>query len=164
MSVTFQNSADDLHEPLRVQMRELLNQQLVDSLDLGMQVKHAHWNVKGPQFISLHELYDDIAEELEQFGDDLAERAVELGGIAGGTLQIVSERSRLAAYPLTAVSGQQHNQALAAVIATVCSTCRAAIAIASNAGDADTADLFTEVSRGMDKILWKIEAHLQSAS
>jgi len=140
----------------------LLNQQLADLLDLGLQAKQAHWNVKGPNFIGLHELFDKVAEELEEFTDDIAERAVELGGIAFGTVQSVSGNSRLEAYPLDVTSGREHISALSDALATFGKTTRAAIDAAGKAGDADTADLFTGVSRGVDKLLWMVEAHTQA--
>src|SRR5882672_6903694 len=91
---------NNLRDQTRRAMIELLNQHLADVLDLGLQAKQAHWNVKGPNFIALHELFDKVADELEEFTDDVAERAVELGGTAQGTVQVVSKRSRLSAYPL----------------------------------------------------------------
>ena len=153
---------NSLRKPLRRAMIDLLNQQLADVLDLGLQAKQAHWNVKGPLFIGLHELFDKVAEELEGFADDMAERAVELGGIALGTIQIISKKSRLSAYPLDAASGQKHLAALSSALAQFGTTTRAAIDTAAKAEDADTADLFTEVSRGADKLLWLVEAHAQS--
>jgi starvation-inducible DNA-binding protein len=143
-------------------MIDLLNRQLADALDLGLQAKQAHWNVKGPHFIGLHELFDKVAEELEEFTDDIAERAVELGGVALGTIQIVSRDSRLKAYPLNLVSGREHVAALSGALAQFGTTTRSAIDTAAKAGDADTADLFTEVSRGVDKLLWFVEAHTQA--
>jgi starvation-inducible DNA-binding protein len=140
----------------------LLNQQLADVLDLGLQAKQAHWNVKGPHFIGLHELFDKVAEELEEFTDDIAERAVELGGVALGTLQVVTRQSRLAAYPLNISSGKEHVAALSGALAKFGASTRTAIDAASKAGDADTSDLFTEVSRGVDKLLWFVEAHAQA--
>lgn len=153
---------NDLREGVRRAMIDLLNQLLADALDLGLQAKQAHWNVKGPHFIGLHELFDKVAEELEEFTDDIAERAIELGGIAQGTIQVVSKHSRLAAYPLDLVSGRGHVAALSGALAEVGAFARAAIDKAGKAGDADTADLFTEVSRGVDKLLWLVEAHTQS--
>src|ERR1700749_162219 len=91
---------NDLPESTRGAMTQLLNQQLADLLDLGLQTKQAHWNVKGPHFIGLHELFDKVAEELEEFTDSIAERAVQLGGVALGTIQSVSKQSRLASYPV----------------------------------------------------------------
>jgi len=150
-----------LREPIRRTMIDLLNQQLADVLDLGLQAKQAHWNVKGPHFIGLHELFDKVAEELEEFTDDMAERAVELGGVALGTIQVVSKRSRLSAYPLNLTAGHEHVAASSGALAKFGTTTREAIDTAAKAGDADTADLFTEVSRGVDKLLWMVEAHTQ---
>ena len=143
-------------------MIDLLNQQLADALDLGLQAKQAHWNVKGPHFIGLHELFDKVAEDLEESIDNIAERAVQLGGIALGTIQVVSKTSRLSAYPLDVLSGNEHVARLAASLTEFAATARAAIDTAGESGDADTADLFTEVSRGVDKLLWMVEAHSQS--
>src|SRR5216117_303895 len=108
---------NNLREKTRREMIELLNQRLADVLDLGLQAKQAHWNVKGPHFIGLHELFDKVAEELEEFADEIAERAVELGGVALGTIQIVSKKSRLSFYPLNMTSGQKHVAALSGVLA-----------------------------------------------
>jgi len=162
MKTTLHKTQNDLPKPVRRAMIDLLNQQLADALDLGLQAKQAHWNVKGPHFIGLHELFDKVAEELEEFTDDIAERAVELGGVALGTIQILSKESRLSAYPLDLTSGQKHAAALSDALAQFGTTTRAAIDPAAKAGDADTADLFTEVSRGVDKLLWLVEAHLQA--
>ena len=151
-----------LDEKTRHKMIDLLNQQLADVLDLGLQSKQAHWNVKGPHFIGLHELFDKVAEELEEFTDDIAERAVELGGTALGTIQIVSKYSRLPVYPLDLASGNGHVTKLAGSLSEFATSTRVAIDAAGKSGDADTADLFTEVSRGVDKLLWIVEAHLQS--
>jgi len=162
MKAKLHQTRNDLREKTRLVMIELLNQQLADVLDLGLQAKQAHWNVKGPNFIGLHELFDKVAEELEEFTDDIAERSIELGGVASGTIQVVTKQSRLAAYPLDISSGKQHLAALSGALAKFGASTRAAIDTASQAGDADTADLFTEVSRGMDKLLWLVEAHLQA--
>ncbi len=162
MKIKLHKTKNDLREKTRRAMIELLNQQLADVLDLGLQAKQAHWNVKGPHFIGLHELFDKVAEELEEFTDEIAERAVELGGVALGTIQVVSKKSRLKAYPLDLVSGREHVAALSSALAKFGATARDAIDIAAKAGDADTADLFTEVSRGVDKLLWFVEAHAQS--
>src|SRR5712672_4062145 len=100
MKTKLHETRNDLQAKTRHAMIKVLNQQLADVIDLGLQTKQAHWNVKGPHFIGLHELFDKAAEELEEFTDDIAERAVELGGVAQGTIQTVSDDSRLAAYPL----------------------------------------------------------------
>lgn len=140
----------------------LLNQQLADSLDLHLQAKQAHWNVKGPNFIALHELFDKVEEALEEYADDIAERAVALGGTAYGTVRMAATRSRLEEYPLEIESGEEHCQALSAALAHFGKSVRAAIDEAGALPDADTADLLTGVSRGVDKLLWQVEAHLQA--
>jgi len=137
----------------------LLNRQLADILDLGLQAKQAHWNVKGPNFIALHELFGDVSDALDEYADDLAERAVALGGSACGTLQAIASATRLAPYPMDAHAGSDHIAALSGALARAGKSMRAAIATADDAGDADTADLLTSISRSVDKLLWKIEAH-----
>lgn len=161
MKIKLHQTRNNLREITRRKMIELLNQELADVIDLGLQAKQAHWNVKGPHFIALHELFDKVAEEIEEFTDGIAERAVEIGGVALGTVQVVSKTSRLKAYPLNLVSGREHVTALSSALATFGATARAAIDTSGKAGDADTADLFTEVSRGVDKLLWMVEAHVQ---
>src|SRR2546428_14091898 len=104
MKMNQHKTKNDLREKTRRAMIDLLNEHLADVLDLGLQAKQAHWNVKGPNFIGLHELFDKVAEELEEFTDDIAERAVELGGGAHGTIQGVSKHSRLARSPLELAS------------------------------------------------------------
>ena len=153
------NTKNDLPEHTRVEGITLLNQQLADALDLHLQAKQAHWNVKGPSFIALHELFDEVEEELEEHADDIAERAVALGGTAFGTARTTATRSRLPEYPLHIYSGADHVAALSTALATFAKSTRAAIDAAATLGDADTADLFTGVSRAVDKLLWKVEAH-----
>lgn len=152
---------NDLPAKKRTAICQLLNERLADLIDLQLQTKQAHWNVKGPQFIALHELFDDIAGEIPEFVDSVAERAVALGGTAEGTLAPVSSRTQLPAYPLKITSGRDHVEALSTAIATVGKAMRAAIDKADELGDADTADLFTGISRDLDKKLWFVEAHLQ---
>src|SRR6266566_81874 len=153
---------NDLPKAARVVLIGILNQKLADIIDLQTQLKQAHWNVKGPHFIGLHELFDKVAEELEEVTDDMAERTVEMAGVALGTIQVVSKNSRLKPYPLNLVAGREHVSALSNALAAFGATTRGAIDDAARAGDADTADLFTEVSRGVDKLLWMVEAHLQA--
>ena len=152
----------DLPEDIRVRAIELLNARLADAIDLATQTKHAHWNVKGPNFISLHELFDKINEAVVDYVDEIAERAVQLGGVAEGTARMAARRSALAEYPATAVGGSSHVEALSTVLAAFGKAARQAIKTANDIGDLDTADLFTEVSRGIDKWLWFVEAHQQS--
>ncbi len=152
---------NDLPKATRQKVIELLNARLADAIDLYAQVKQAHWNVKGMQFYQLHLLFDKVAEAVEEGVDEIAERAVELGGVADGTLQGVVKRTTLAPYPVDAKAGRDHVERVARALAAYGKNVRAAIQTAADAGDADTADLFTEVSRDADKQLWFVEAHLQ---
>jgi len=152
---------NDLPESARGPLIALLDARLADAVDLQTQMKQAHWNVKGPSFISLHELFDKINEDTEEYVDTIAERAVTLGGVAHGTAREVASRSTLPAYP-AAKDGRQHVQAVATALAAFGKPVRAAIDEAGKLGDMDTADLFTEISRGVDKWLWQVEAHLQA--
>ena len=153
---------NDLPEATRVKVVELLNARLADCIDLQTQTKQAHWNVKGPTFIALHELFDKVNEEVEDYVDDIAERAAQIGGVAEGTARLVAKRSSLAEYPAQAVDGRSHVEALSSALAAFGAAARKGIDQANELGDLDTADLFTEVSRGIDKWLWFVEAHLQA--
>lgn len=161
MKTMLNPTKNNLSEKTRRAMIGLLNQNLADILDLQLQAKQAHWNVKGPAFFSLHELFDKAAEELEGFADEIAERAVALGGVALGTMRIAANCSRLGEYPHDISSGGEHVEALSNNLAAFGKLVRAAIEVAAETGDADTSDLFTEVSRGLDKLLWFVEAHAQ---
>lgn len=152
----------DLSADSREKMINLLNQQLADTFDLFGQAKQAHWNVKGPQFYQLHELFDELAEQLQKYTDMIAERATALGGTAHGTVRMAADASRLAEYPLDPGGSMQHVEALAERFAALCASTRAAIKAAEDEDDVTTADLFTELSRGLDKSLWFLEAHLQA--
>ena len=153
---------NDLSEQTRSQVIALCNARLADSVDLETQVKQAHWNVKGPDFISLHKLFDEINEDVEDYVDLTAERVVQLGGVAEGTARQIVKASNLPEYPATIAEGHQHVDALSTALAAYGKLARAAIDEANKLGDADTADIFTEISRGVDKWLWFVEAHLQS--
>jgi starvation-inducible DNA-binding protein len=152
----------DLSQPVRDKAVHLLNQHLADTFDLFSQIKQAHWNVKGPNFYQLHLLFDTLAEEVEDYVDLIAERVTTLAGIALGTARLAATGSRLPEYPLDVADGRQHLEALSNRVAALAASSRGAINAANDFGDADTADLFTEVSRGLDKSLWFLEAHLQS--
>lgn len=151
----------DINKETREKMIELLNARLADSIDLKSQAKQAHWNVKGMSFIALHELFDQVAEEVEGYTDTIAERVTILGGIAEGTVRVSAEKSTLNQYPMEITGGREHVDALSTALADFGKKVRANIEDASEAGDADTEDLFTEVSRGIDKLLWFVEAHIQ---
>ena len=153
---------NDLPKDTRAELIALINQRLADAIDLQAQLKQAHWNVKGPHFIGLHELFDKIAEEVESYVDMIAERAVQLGGIAEGTVRVAASRSRLDEYPLEIADGSAHVEAVARALSTFGREARMTIDETDALDDADTADIFTEISRGIDKWLWFVEAHTQA--
>lgn len=152
---------NDLPADKRSAIAQLLNERLADLIDLGLQLKQAHWNVKGPNFIAIHKLFDEVAEEVEEYIDDTAERLVALGGIAEGTVKAVGGRTTLPAYPLNITGWRDHIEAVSTALAKTGKGVRAAIAQADELGDAGTTDLFTQVSRGLDQYLWFVESHLQ---
>lgn len=155
---------NDLALEARTKLVDLLNGRLADLLDLHLQAKQAHWNVKGPSFIALHELFDKVADEVDEAVDDVAERAVALGGIAKGTVAAVAKGTQLSAYPLELAAGVDHVNALANAVGDAGKAIRAAIDESAKLGDADTSDLFTGISRSLDKLLWMLEAHTQANS
>ena len=154
-----QSTHNTLGETIRAQSIEILNKHLAAAIDLHAQVKQAHWNVRGPGFIALHELFDRVSEEVESFSDKLAERAGGLGGTAHGTLQVAAERSFLVPYPHGIADGQQHVFAVAGSLAAFGQSIRDAIKPVGDFGDLTTADLLTEISRGIDLQLWFVESH-----
>lgn len=149
-------------EKSRIQVISLLQQNLADAIDMMQQAKQAHWNIKGPSFIALHELFDKISEDAEEYVDLIAERIVQYGGIAEGTVRVAAKRSHLPEYPLAIAQGREHVQALSQALANFGESVRNAIDQADELGDKDTADIFTEISRGVDKYLWFVEAHNQA--
>jgi starvation-inducible DNA-binding protein len=150
----------DLPEDIRAKAIEILNQTLAATLDLKTQTKQAHWNVKGMDFYQLHLLFDEMAGELEEYTDLVAERVTALAGTAMGTARIAATESILPEYALDAVSGVEHITALADRYGLYAKHLREAIDTTDGLGDADTADLYTEISRAIDKRLWFLEAHL----
>src|SRR5437016_7231320 len=141
---------NDIPQPRRLELNTLMNQRLADAIDLQLQLKQAHWNVKGPHFIGLHELFDKIDEEVESYVDLIAERIVQLGGIAEGTARVAAARSRLEEYPLDIADGAAHVEAVARALSTFGREARVSIDESNALDDADTADMFTEISRGID--------------
>lgn len=160
-SGTMFQTRHDLPEDVRAQMVELLNQRLAETLDLYSQAKQAHWNVKGRDFFQLHELFDQLAAYLITAVDEVAERATALGGVACGTVRMAAAVSAISEYPSEARTGMEHVEALADRYAAYAAATRDAIGAADDAGDDDTIDLLTEISREIDKHLWFLEAHLQ---
>src|SRR6266849_2773763 len=153
------DTSNDLPKDVRGQVVELLNQRLADAIDLETQTKQAHWNVKGAQFIALHKLFDEIYLAVEEYVDLLAERVVQLGGIAEGTARMAAERSELPEYPLAISTGEEHVWAVSNALASFGTRMRRAIDETDDLDDRDSADICTEISRGVDKWLWFVEAH-----
>ncbi len=139
-----------------------LNQHLATLIDLKLQAKQAHWNVKGPHFIALHELFDKVASDVDEYVDEVAERVVALGGTAEGTLNQTEKASQLPEYPTDISDGSIHVKELAASRGAATKSARFGIEFSTEHGDAVTADMYTEVARGLDKWLWMLEAHLQA--
>ena len=152
----------DLPESTRAKSITTLNLCLADAIALQTQAKQAHWNVKGPHFIGLHKLFDEISDAVLEYIDLIAERVVQLGGVAEGTARMAVQRARLQPYPLDISTGKDHCEALSSALATFGKAVREGIDEADAAGDKDTSDLYTEVSRGVDQWLWFVEAHLQA--
>ncbi|PLP57801.1 DNA starvation/stationary phase protection protein Dps [Mesorhizobium loti] len=152
---------NDLKSNTRTTAIAILNARLAEAIDLALITKQAHWNVKGPQFIAVHEMLDGFRSELDGHVDTIAERAVQLGGTAHGTLQDVAKTTTLKPYPTDIHKTKDHLAALIDRYAVVAKSARAAINESDEAGDADTADIFTAYSRALDKSLWFLEAHTQ---
>src|SRR5262245_20989363 len=135
---------NDIPEATRAKVTALLNARLADAVDLMIQAKQAHWNVKGPSFIALHELFDKASEEIEEHVDSIAERITSLGGVTEGTVRDAARSSNLAEYPHDISDGKDHVDALATALAKFGGLARRGIDQANSLEDADTADLFTE--------------------
>ncbi|MCA0316656.1 MAG: DNA starvation/stationary phase protection protein Dps [Proteobacteria bacterium] len=150
----------DLKSNTRAAMIDLLNARLADTIDLKLAVKQAHWNIKGPSFIAIHELLDQVSARVEEHYDTIAERCVQLGGTAFGTVQAVAKATSLSPYPTAATSQTTHVRQIADHLGAVAAACRAAVDQADEAGDAITADIFTGIARALDKDHWFIGAHL----
>lgn len=159
--MSLHNTKIDIAKDKREKIVSILNARLADASDLKSQAKQAHWNVKGMNFIALHELFDRVATEVETHIDDIAERITTLGGTAYGTVRAAAQGSTLSEYPLEITDGASHVDALSTALADFGKKVRAAIDETDELGDADTADLFTGVSRSIDKLLWFVEAHIQ---
>jgi starvation-inducible DNA-binding protein len=153
---------NDLKSNAKQRSIGILNARLADAIDLALLTKQAHWNIKGPHFIAIHEMLDSFRTDLDEHVDTIAERAVQLGGVALGTSQVVAKSSPLKPYPTDISRTHDHLAALIERYAEVAKLARTAIDDSSEAGDADTADIFTAYSRTLDKQLWFLEAHTQA--
>jgi starvation-inducible DNA-binding protein len=152
----------DLDKEKREQVIGILNSRLADAVDLQSQAKQAHWNVKGMHFIALHELFDQVSTEILTHIDDIAERVTTLGGTAMGTVRVAAQNSSLSQYPMEITDGEAHVDALSSALADFGKKVRADIDNTDGLDDKDTADLFTGISRSIDKLLWFVEAHAQA--
>jgi starvation-inducible DNA-binding protein len=156
-----QKTANTLSKNIRAKSVAVLNRHLAAAIDLHAQVKQAHWNVRGPTFIGIHELFDQVADTVEGYSDTIAERAGALGGTPEGTIQTAVEHSFLQRYRLGIADAEAHVAAVTAALASFGGLARNAIDQTASDGDADTSDVFTEISRGVDQQLWLVESHKQ---
>jgi starvation-inducible DNA-binding protein len=161
MTTTMHKTRIDISQDTRQMIIKLLNEQLADIFDLYSQAKQAHWNVKGSDFFQLHELFDELADELRGYADMIAERATALGGDAMGTVRMAAANSRLEEFNPGIHDSMEIVAMLADRYASLAETTREAVDTAENMGDMSTSDLFIEISRGLDMRLWFLEAHLQ---
>jgi starvation-inducible DNA-binding protein len=161
MAIRMHTTKNDLKSNAKQASIATLNARVADGIDLALIIKQAHWNLKGRQFIAVHEMLDGFRDEVDEFVDTMAERVTQLGGTALGTTQVVAGATKLPPYPTDIYAIEDHLKALIERFALVANTVRADIDQTAEAGDADTADILTEVSRGLDKQLWFLEAHIQ---
>jgi starvation-inducible DNA-binding protein len=154
-------TANNLNANTKQTAIELLNTRVAETIDLALLTKQAHWNLKGPQFIAVHEMLDGFRTQIDGHVDTMAERVVQLGGTALGTTQVVAKASSLTPYPTDIYAIRDHLAALIERYGAVANAVRHSIDAADEAGDADTADIFTAASRDLDKALWFLEAHVQ---
>jgi starvation-inducible DNA-binding protein len=156
------HTRNTMPEKVRIEVANELQKFLAVSVDMALQCKQAHWNVKGPNFIALHELFDKITNDVREYADLIGERIVQLGTVAEGTLQAISKKTQLPTYPLNLATGKSHIEALATSLASYGELIRGMVSRTAEMGDQATSDILTEVLRGTDKWLWMLETHIQS--
>ena len=161
MKSTMHTTRISLPEKNRIELISLLNKSLASTTDLQMQLKHAHWNVKGMEFIALHKLFDELAEEVENQVDIIAERITSLGGTALGTLQAAAAHTQLRVYPTDIFAARDHLEHLAHNFAILGELSRTNMQATEELGDMASNDVYIDLTRMLDKNLWFIEAHVQ---
>ena len=152
-------TANNLNNNAKAASIELLNARVADGIDLALLTKQAHWNLRGLQFIAVHEMLDVFRTQLDDHIDTMAERIVQIGGTAMGTTQSVAASTTLQPYPTDIHSIKEHLQELVVRFGQFANSVRSAIDEADEVGDANTADILTAASRDLDKALWFLEAH-----
>ena len=152
------STRNNLSEKIRTNSVGVLNQTLANLTDLHSQTLQAHWTVRGVHFYQLHKLFDFLADEAEKHTDAVAERIMALGGLAQGTVRLTAKNSKVPEYP-TGIKDEEHITALAERYAFCANAARLDIDMTDKAGDRDTADLLTAISRTLEQALWFLEAH-----
>jgi starvation-inducible DNA-binding protein len=153
-----------LPQEQQAKLIELLNRRLADAIDLQLQSRQSYWNVKGPHFLALRKLFDQVAGGAQEYANLIAERIVQLGGKAEGTAHAVAGRSSLDGYRLASAGGNSHIAALLTTLTDFGRHARYASAQASELHDADTAALLTKIGRSIDIWLWFVETSQQPGS
>ena len=156
------STTNDTKSNTKATVIPMLNARLADGIDLALATEQAHWNIKGPRFMQVHLMFDTLRTDLDGYNDTMAERVVQLGGMALGTSQVTAKATKLPAYPTDISDIDDHLKAMVERTGLLANAVRKNIDEAAEAGDAGTADVFTEVSRGLDKWLWFLESHLQT--
>lgn len=147
-----------LPEGARVVVAEALEQLVYDTVDFWSQMKTAHWNLRGPRFLELHQFFDLLAQRLEKAADKISERAVQLGCHAQGTVRESAKCSRMPDF------GQKLYDEKAAVPGLIrrygiyTEWLKQATEVAFKEGDQVTANMLITMMEKFDKDLWMLEA------
>ena len=150
----------DIPPEIRAYLITLLNSTLSCSVDLRSHIKQAMWTVKGADVLQLQALFATMATELEAYADLVAERIAVLGGVARGTARTAATQSTLLEYPSDLIEGSAHVLALAERFASYSTALRTSMKHATDVEDVGSAALYTDITRGVEKRLGLLEAHL----